>query len=144
MKLADHPRAAAFNQAKKGICLLRFLFLAVISLVLTAGSSAIDEVICFKEPFVLRILAGSINSEVGPWPEDFADTQINFELIGPNESQQVWKIKLDKQGRFNKKLPPGSYEFSIQIEGWDDAEGTIIIDKKADRKKTLSITLGLS
>lgn len=144
MKLADHPTAAVFNRAKKGISLLRFLVLAVFSLVLAAGSSAIDETICFKEPFVLRTLAGSINSEVGQWPENFADTQINFELIGPNESQKVWKIELDKEGRFKKKMPPGSYKFSIQIEGWDDAEGIIIIDNKADKKKTLSITLGLS
>lgn len=92
----------------------------------------------------MRTLAGSINSEVGQWPENFADTQINFELIGPNESQKVWKIELDKEGRFKKKMPPGSYKFSIQIEGWDDAEGIIIIDNKADKKKTLSITLGLS
>jgi len=120
------------------------LLLLFVAGTLAGSAPVIDEVIVIKEPFVLRTLKGVIKSEAGEWPPEVPLHWLNFRLFGPDKSGKVWKIKLDERGRFSQKLPEGTYRFSIEIEGCDDAEGTIIIDKKADKKKVFELTLCLS
>jgi hypothetical protein len=121
----------------------RLTIFSVLVLSLHAHILSIEETITYKEPFILCRLAGSISSEGMDGPGNWADS-LSFTLIGPNNSKKRWRIEVNENGGFNKKLPMGSYRFSIEVDGWDDAEGTVIINKKAKKQSRMSITLGLS
>ena len=124
--------------------LLRLSAFFVLLLLLSGHVYSVEETITYTEPFILHKLVGTIYSEGGRWPESVASSEILFRLTGPGESKEVWRIEIDDNGHFNMKLPEGSYEYSIEVLGWDDAEGIVIINKKANKRKRFSITLGLS
>ena len=104
----------------------------------------IEETIVFEKPFVVNKIHGVIKSEAGPWGNGYASNNIIFKLLGPNNDCMIWLVKLDSNGKFNLKVPEGKYKFSIELCGWDNAEGTIIVTKSADKKSKIKIVLGLS
>lgn len=135
-----------FNQTlcRVSDSMVRLGIVIALLLLLFGHAFSVEETIIYKKPFILHKLVGTIYSEGGGWPENVASSEILFRLIGPGESKEVWRINIDNSGHFNVKLPEGSYKFSIEVFGWDDAEGIVIITKKANKRKRFSITLGLS
>lgn len=123
----------------KGIIL--FLILAIFC---ALSLSAVEETIVYEDPFIVKKIKGQIlpedNTHWGPEP----DQRPVFEVTGPGDSRKKRIIKLDENGGFNIKVAPGTYKFSIRIRGWDDAEGTIIVTKKAKKNSKIVIILGLS
>jgi hypothetical protein len=118
--------------------------LAILLVCIFQYSFGIEETLIFKDAFIVRKVHGIIESEVGRWPGNYANGGIVFTLYGPDNSDKIWKIKLDNNGKFNQKVPQGRYKFTIEVCGWDDARGTIIVTKKAKKKAKIKIVLGLS
>lgn len=132
------------NSPSPSASLVRQGIFIVLLLLLFGYIYSVEETITYRKPFILHKLVGTIYSEGGGWPENVASSEILFRLIGPGESKEVWRIEIDDNGHFNMQLPEGSYRFSIEVLGWDDAEGIVVISKKANKRKRFSITLGLS
>ena len=104
----------------------------------------IEEIVIIEKPFCVQTVQGIIKSEAGTWDEDYAINHIVFKLVGPNNDCMLWLVKLDSEGRFKLKVPEGKYTFSIEVCGWDDVRGVIIVSKTADIKSRIEIVLGLS
>jgi hypothetical protein len=120
------------------------LMFTMILLFILQYSFGIEETIIFKKPFIVQKVKGIIKSESGPWGNNYATTNIVFKLLGPNNDCMIWLVKLDKKGKFELRVPQGKYKFTIEVCGWDNAEGTIIVTKSADQKSKIEIVLGLS
>lgn len=120
------------------------IIFAILLVCIFQYSFGIEETIRFKDAFIVRKVQGIIESAAGMWADYFPGYGIVFKLYGPGDKERIWKIKLDKKGKFNQTVPEGRYKFTIEVKGWHDAEGTIIITKKAKKKARIKIVLPLS
>ncbi len=127
----------------------RVIIFTIISGLFFQFSFGIDLQVHIKEPFVVRSVQGTIKVE-GGWSEshrmkDFVSSfSFSFKIYGPGNSNKVWEIQLDNDGRFKRKVPKGKYKFEIKVSGWHDYVGTIIVTKKAKKKATIDIFLELN
>jgi hypothetical protein len=127
------------NQYVKGI-----IFALILAFFCSFSITGIEETITLKKPFVVRRIKGRILTKYDSYWGTDPDIRPVFELTGPGDSSKTYLIKVDKYGRFNHGVSPGTYKFYIRILGWDDAAGTIIVTKKAKKNAKILIVVGLS
>lgn len=88
---------------------------AILLVCIFQSSFGLEETITFKDAFTVRKVQGIVKSAVGMWPNNFASDGIVFMLYGPENSDKIWKIKLDNNGKFNRKVPQGRYKLRLKF-----------------------------
>ncbi|MEN6310752.1 MAG: hypothetical protein ABFD80_04360 [Acidobacteriota bacterium] len=92
------------------------------------------------KPFITREVKGKVVPENidGIWHDDLPE----FEIRAMGKGTPIHRTQADKNGSFSiKNIPEGIYCFYMSCDGWEDNLGVIIVDKEADRKKTISILI---
>jgi len=92
------------------------------------------------KPFIVREIKGKIYP--GNVENDWYGRRPVVEVRGLGKGTEVHKAQMDNSGQFYlKDIPEGIYCFHISCLGCDNVIGAIIVDKDAERRKTISISL---
>jgi hypothetical protein len=94
-----------------------------------------------KQPIVVSIVKGKITNAQGGWPDNWP---VLFEIRRTRKSAKTIQAYANVEGNFEiPDIAEGHYCFKATVEGWRSTIGTIIVDRKADPKKTILIVMKL-
>ena len=102
----------------------------------SAAEHIIDEI---RQPFIVCRIKGKITNDEGVWPENLP---ILFEIRRTGKDSKTAQALADGNGTFEMpQMAEGRYCFKATVLGWRSVMGIIIVDKKADPKRTILINM---
>lgn len=95
------------------------------------------------KPFIVKKVKGTIGHDGGSeWPLDMVPL---VELRAVGKGTRIYRVFTDSYGRFSiDNIPDGRYCLNANMYGWNACLCTVIVDRKADRKKAIDIKLNLA
>jgi hypothetical protein len=92
------------------------------------------------EPFAVSSVRGSVVFS----GKDEPLKDVLFEIRGPGNLERIRAAKTGADGRFKiGRVPEGTYTFKATRDGFQSVVGTLVVSKKADRKKAIKIEMPL-
>ncbi len=93
-----------------------------------------------EKPIEVRNVHGTILHNAYEEPVPMED--VLFEIRGPNRSDKIRATLTDRNGHFKiRGVPKGRYKFKATLVGFQSVVGTVIVSKKADKKKRITLRM---